>query len=199
MEDVRIMCGGEGDRQDWKEWGYGLKVFGSYKLKTNSCDGDIDMICIVPEYFSREKHFFTLLAEQFRKNAAIHDIFAIPDAIVPILKLTLHSIQIDLLISRIPLQFLKENPRFFKAEVEHTPHGYNLYEKELRSVNGYRTAIYLEKYCKEDGVYRIALKAIKMWARNRGIYSQIYGYLGGAALSIMLAKIYQLYPHYTPL
>ena len=32
---------------------YGLKIFGSYSLKANSFDGDIDMICIVPESFSR--------------------------------------------------------------------------------------------------------------------------------------------------
>lgn len=37
-----------------------------------------------------------------------------------------------------------------------------------------------------------------MWAMNKGIYCQIYGYLGGAALSIMLAKICQLYPNYSP-
>lgn len=47
--------------------------------------------------------------------------------------------------------------------------------------------------------YQVTLKAIKLWAKNKGIYSQIYGYLGGAAYSIMLAKICQLYPHYSPL
>jgi poly(A) polymerase len=45
--------------------------------------------------------------------------------------------------------------------------------------------------------YRETLKAIKMWAKKKGIYSQIYGYLGGAAISIMLAKICQLYPNYS--
>ena len=37
------------------------------------------------------------------------------------------------------------------------------------------------------------------WARNKGIYSQNYSYLGGAAFSIMLAKICQLYPNYSSL
>ena len=45
----------------------------------------------------------------------------------------------------------------------------------------------------------MTLKAIKLWAKNKGIYSQIYGYLGGAAFSIMLAKICQLYPNYSTL
>jgi poly(A) polymerase Pap1 len=33
---------------DFEKLGYGLKVFGSYRLKTNSYDGDIDMLVIVP-------------------------------------------------------------------------------------------------------------------------------------------------------
>ena len=36
-----------------------------------------------------------------------------------------------------------------------------------------------------------------MWAKNKGVFSQIYGYLGGAAISIMLAKICQMYPNYS--
>mgnify|MGYP001017073198 FL=1 len=52
---------------NFEEIGYGMRVFGSFRLKTNSYDGDIDMLCIVPEYFSREQHFFKQLANDFRK------------------------------------------------------------------------------------------------------------------------------------
>ena len=53
---------------DFEEFGYGLKVFGSYRLKTNSYDGDIDMLIIVPEFINRERHFFVTLAGYFRKH-----------------------------------------------------------------------------------------------------------------------------------
>lgn len=33
---------------DFVERGYGMKVFGSFRLKTNSYDGDIDILCVVP-------------------------------------------------------------------------------------------------------------------------------------------------------
>jgi poly(A) polymerase len=66
-------------------------------------------------------------------------------------------------------------------------------------MNGYRTSLYLLKSITKYKNFQVALKAIKMWARNKGIYSQIYGYLGGAAFSIMLAKICQLYPNYSAL
>lgn len=47
---------------------YGLKIFGSYSLRANSFDADIDMICIVPEHFSREKHFFGYLVAKLKTN-----------------------------------------------------------------------------------------------------------------------------------
>jgi poly(A) polymerase Pap1 len=60
-----------------EEVGYGLKVFGSFWLKTNSYDGDIDVLCVVPEYFSREQHFFKQLANEFRKYEHFKEIVSI--------------------------------------------------------------------------------------------------------------------------
>lgn len=74
MHDVAENCE---QPDNFKQLSYGLKVFGSYRLKTNSHDGDIDMLCIVPEYFSREKHFFAQLTGYFRKHEHIQEIFSI--------------------------------------------------------------------------------------------------------------------------
>ena len=62
---------------DFEEIGYGLKVFGSFRLKTNSYDGDIDLLCVVPEYFIRELHFFKQLANELRKYKHFQEIFTI--------------------------------------------------------------------------------------------------------------------------
>lgn len=62
---------------DFEEHGYGLKVFGSYCLKTNSFDGDIDMVCIVPEFINRERHFFVILTNYFRRHEHIREVYTI--------------------------------------------------------------------------------------------------------------------------
>lgn len=113
------------------------------------------------------------------------------------MKLTFYGVQMDLLMTRIQAEYLHLllNLPTDMGEFKN----YSISDKELKCMNGYRTSLYLLRYIKKYPNFQVALKAIKMWARNKGVYSQVYGYLGGAAFSIMLAKICQLYPNYSAL
>lgn len=41
-------------------------------------------------------------------------------------------------------------------------------------------------------IYRNTLKLIKLWAKNKGIYSNMMGYMGGISWAILVGKICQV-------
>ncbi|KAI1663227.1 Poly polymerase [Pyrenophora tritici-repentis] len=69
-----------------------------------------------------------------------------------------------------------------------------LSESATRSVNGTRVTNELLDSVPQKVSFRHALRAIKLWSNRRGIYGAVFGYPGGVAWAIMVARICQLYP-----
>jgi len=59
------------------------------------------------------------------------------------------------------------------------------------------TDLILELVPNKDS-FRITLRCIKLWAKNRGIYSNVIGYLGGVSWAILVSRICKGYPNLKP-
>ena len=131
------------------------------------------------------------------------ELHSVPDAYVPIIKIEFAGVSIDLifvslLLSRVPTELKLADTALLRG----------LDEAAMRSVNGTRVTDELLASVPQVKTFRHATRAIKLWAQRtcprwgpqtadgagRGIYGAVFGYPGGVAWAIMVARICQLYP-----
>jgi poly(A) polymerase len=126
-------------------------------------------------------------------EGAITDLAAVPDAFVPIIKFEYSGISIDLIFCAIAS--LNTVPKTLTLKDDGLLTG--LDETELRCVNGTRVTDEILDLVPQPGVFRTALRGIKLWAQRRAIYANIMGFPGGVAWAMLVARVCQLYPQAT--
>jgi poly(A) polymerase len=71
-------------------------------------------------------------------------------------------------------------------------------EQSVRSLNGVRVNEILLLLVPDVNAFRMTLRAVKHWALQRGLYSNVLGYLGGVNWAILTAFVCQRYPNALP-
>jgi poly(A) polymerase len=169
-------------QKEFTSWCPSGKLFpvGSYRLGVHSPDSDIDIVCIAPLTHSRlrfQVDFFSRL----QSLPGVSYTYGIFRAKVPLIKLIYKSIRID-------LQFANSD-----LDVDDLP-DFSIDESSLLSINAVRNTEILLTLVPDCENFRVLLKAIRLWAKKKSLYSSVLGYLGGAAWSILCAKICIQYP-----
>ncbi|ROW17794.1 hypothetical protein VPNG_00705 [Cytospora leucostoma] len=170
-------------------------TYGSYRLGVFGPGSDIDTLVVAPKYVTREDFFdlFPGLLKELTPPGSIADLTAVTDAFVPIIKFEYSGISIDLIFSRIAT--VTEIPALsVKWDLLDNNLLRGLDDAELRSLNGTRVTDDILKLVPEQTSFRLALRAIKLWAQRRAIYANIMGFPGGVAWAMLVARICQLYP-----
>lgn len=126
-------------------------------------------------------------------KGAITDLSVVTGAFVPIIKFEYSGISIDLIFSRV---MQKQLPADFNLSDNGLLRG--LDDAELRSVNGNRVTSDIINLVPEKSTFRMALRAIKLWAQRRAVYANIMGFPGGVAWAMLVARVCQLYPKAAP-
>jgi len=166
-----------------------LCTFGSFRLGVSGAKADIDTLMVVPRHVDRE-HFNNTFLQMLQDRPETSSCNLIPDAFVPILTTTFDNIELDILFarvadSRVPESIDLRNDRILK----------NLDLKCVRSLNGVRNTEEILYLIPNTTHFRPTLRAIKLWAKNRGIYNNMMGYLGGVQCAMLVVRICQLYPN----
>ena len=172
-----------------KDAGGKIFTFGSYRLGVYGPGSDIDTLVVVPKHVTRED-FFTVFQEMLRERPEIQKIQAVPDAFVPIIKTVFDGIDIDLICGRldipqVPLDLTLEDNNLLR----------NIDDRDLRALNGTRVTDQILQLVPQKTAFRHALRTIKLWAQRRAIYANMFGFPGGVAWAMLVARVCQLYPN----
>jgi poly(A) polymerase len=167
--------------------------FGSYRLGGLIGPGsDMDLCCVCPSIITADM-FFTRLVTKLHDMDTVTDIVPVPSAGTPIVKLKMSGIEIDLLFARLSSPRV---PGEDGIEADSVLEGID--QKSARALNGPRVASLLLKLVPNVDAFRTTLRAVKLWADRRGVYSNVLGFYGGVAWAICVARVCQLYPNYSP-
>ena len=111
---------------------------------------------------------------------------------VPILTFDFDKVNIDLLFAHMPLNTVPES---FDIDDDAALQGVD--EKTEKSLNGPRvTNLIIELVPKTAWMSFLAtLRCLRVWAKQRAIYSNKLGYLGGVNFNILLAMLCQIFPN----
>ena len=147
------------------------------------------------------------LVQRLRTETLVRNLVVVADAYVPCIKLRFAGVDIDLTFSNTLHRDLPEQADFgdettgWKANPCNFVHDSALADGTLvtssgalvadlpaiRSLNGVRATHFLLHAVPHYELFRLALLEIKAWAKDRGIYGSMMGYLGGIAWSLLLA------------
>ncbi|KAJ8248033.1 hypothetical protein GJAV_G00237450 [Gymnothorax javanicus] len=164
-------------------------TFGSYRLGVHTKGADIDALCVAPRHVERSD-FFLSFFEKLKQLEEIKDLRAVEDAFVPVIKFKFDGIEIDLLFARLALPSIPDN-----LDLRGDSHLRNLDIRCIRSLNGCRVTDEILYLVPNKENFRLTLRAIKLWAKRRGIYSNMLGFLGGVSWAMLVARTCQLYPN----
>ncbi|CAI2363154.1 unnamed protein product [Moneuplotes crassus] len=169
-------------------------TFGSYSLGVHGPSTDIDTLIVAPRFVDRDKHFFGILGEKLKNHPQVRDFCPVPYTNVPIIKMVFMDVDIDLLFARTSAPYISEDLTSLKDDSILK----NCDEASVLSLNGTRVTNLILELVPNKESFQITLRCIKLWAKNRGIYSNIIGYLGGVSWAILVARVCQGYPNLKP-
>ncbi|CAD5111543.1 unnamed protein product [Dimorphilus gyrociliatus] len=162
-----------------------IKPMGSFTLGVVEKTSTLDLLCLAPREIRRDQ-FFKAFASKLDSLQKVRELALITKSSVPVISFYYSDVHVNLFLSNVEVSFLLGNKSIDNVSI------YNTMDKESSlSFHGYHIAKAILQCITQLENFNLALSALKLWAKNRGLDNSKYGYLGEMSLTILLLKICQ--------
>lgn len=136
---------------------------------------------VIEDFFSD----FPPILERLAPAGAIEKMTPVPDAYVPIIKLELSGISIDLIFARLIVPSIPLN-----LDLKNNDYLRGLDEREVRSLNGTRVTDEILELVPQQKTFRLALRAIKLWAQRKRVPRAPYNRMVGLIFCLEQVELF---------
>ncbi|KAM0005636.1 putative polynucleotide adenylyltransferase [Helianthus debilis subsp. tardiflorus] len=166
-----------------------ILTYGSYGLGVHNAESDIDALCVGPWFASLTEDFFIVLHDILAKRVEVSDIQCVKDAKVPLMRFKFEGISVDLPYAQLQVTTVPENvdilnPLFLNG----------IDETSWKSLSGVRANNSILQLVPDVKIFQQLLRCVKLWAKRRGLYGNLFGLLGGVHLAVLTAFVCQRNP-----
>ncbi len=163
-----------------------IHLLGSARLGVATPTSDLDVVCLIPDYLTGE-NFLTRVADCLQglcdspEERLCQRSQVLLDAKFPVLRLEIEGISLDLLYTQVAVNdgWETRNIRDLQAQIKDPKSIIGCWEADL-IVDLVKQQLRLERF-------QMLLKAVRSWAKVRGLYGNSWGFLGGFSWSLLCA------------
>jgi poly(A) polymerase len=156
-----------------------LHLLGSARLGVETFQSDLDVVCLISNYISGEA-FLASVGQRLEGLCEI--IQLVINAKVPVLRLKLEGISVDLLVAQFEAELgteIEGNIQNIQSRIQHQKSIIGCWEADL-------IVDLISQHLSLDD-FRLFLRAIRAWAKKRCIYGNSWGFLGGFSFTLLAA------------
>ncbi|XP_044500695.1 nuclear poly(A) polymerase 3 isoform X3 [Mangifera indica] len=163
-------------------------------LQVHGSESDIDALCVGPQFATMAEDFFIVLRNMLKSRSEVTEIHCVKDAKVPLMRFKFDGVLIDLPYAQLRVLSVPDDvdvlSPFFVRDIDETSW------KSLSGVRANQRIIQLvpDLELLMFQKFQSVLRCVKLWAKRRGVYGNLNGFLGGVHLAILLAFVCQNFP-----